>query len=440
MKKVLILAYDFPPYVSVGGLRPYSWYKYLNELDVYPTVITRQWGNKYGNHLDYITPSQSDKILIEETKQGTIIRTPYKPNLANKIMLKYGDNKFKVLRKLISAFYELFQWVFNIGPKIQLYFATKEYLKNNKVDVIIATAEPFILFRYASKLSQEFNTPWIADYRDTWSSNKLRAPNLLLKIFYTFVENKYVKTADLITTVSGYLKNLIAQTLKVNLPSEIIINGFDDALPNKFRDITQSSKILNIALAGTIYKWHPIESVFNICSQFVNENKTIQLNFYGVNIEKELQDLLKTNFPILEKSVTFYPKIDNELLVKELSKSNIMLLFNDYFISGTKIYDYLAVKRKILFCFTNEQDAKVLKHKYYSSEDNKKFNNHLQEDIIKETNSGILIENTTHLKNVLQELYLEHNKNGFIECNSYDIEKYNRKLQVEKLARLIKNL
>ncbi len=32
MKKVLILAYDFPPYVSVGGLRPYSWYKYFKEF------------------------------------------------------------------------------------------------------------------------------------------------------------------------------------------------------------------------------------------------------------------------------------------------------------------------------------------------------------------------------------------------------------------------
>jgi len=28
-KKVLILAYDFPPYVSVGGMRPYNWYRYL---------------------------------------------------------------------------------------------------------------------------------------------------------------------------------------------------------------------------------------------------------------------------------------------------------------------------------------------------------------------------------------------------------------------------
>ena len=54
MKKVLILAYDFPPYVSVGGLRPYSWYKYFKEFGLYPVIVTRQWDNQYGNHLDYI--------------------------------------------------------------------------------------------------------------------------------------------------------------------------------------------------------------------------------------------------------------------------------------------------------------------------------------------------------------------------------------------------
>ena len=52
MKKVLILAYDFPPYVSVGGMRPYNWYRYLKEFDVEPVVITRQWENKHGNQLD----------------------------------------------------------------------------------------------------------------------------------------------------------------------------------------------------------------------------------------------------------------------------------------------------------------------------------------------------------------------------------------------------
>ena len=68
MKKVLILAYDFPPYVSVGGLRPYNWYKHLKEFGVEPIVVTRQWGNVHGNHLDYISAGESEESIIENTE------------------------------------------------------------------------------------------------------------------------------------------------------------------------------------------------------------------------------------------------------------------------------------------------------------------------------------------------------------------------------------
>ena len=111
MKKILILAYDFPPYVSVGGLRPYSWYKYLHEYGVHPVVITRQWSNKYGNYMDYIAPGESDNTIVELLNESTLIKTPYRPNLANKLMIKYGESKFKFIRKLISGFYEISQFI-----------------------------------------------------------------------------------------------------------------------------------------------------------------------------------------------------------------------------------------------------------------------------------------------------------------------------------------
>ena len=103
MKKILILAYDFPPYVSVGGLRPYSWYKFLNGFDIEPIVITRQWANEFGNHLDYVSKSKIQTTTYEKTELGTIIRTPYRPNFANRLLIKYGDYKFVFIRKAITG-------------------------------------------------------------------------------------------------------------------------------------------------------------------------------------------------------------------------------------------------------------------------------------------------------------------------------------------------
>jgi hypothetical protein len=79
-------------------------------------------------------------------------------------MLKYGEKKYRFLRKSISAFYEFGQFIRLFGPKAGIFKEAESYLKNNKVDAIIASGDPFVLFYYASKLSKEFNIPWIADY------------------------------------------------------------------------------------------------------------------------------------------------------------------------------------------------------------------------------------------------------------------------------------
>ena len=52
-KKILILCNDFPPVNSIGADRPYSWYKYFHEFNLYPIVITKNWQNEYMNIYTY---------------------------------------------------------------------------------------------------------------------------------------------------------------------------------------------------------------------------------------------------------------------------------------------------------------------------------------------------------------------------------------------------
>ena len=248
MKRLLILAYDFPPYVSVGGLRPYAWYRYLKEYGVEPIVVTRQWENKYGNELDYIAPGESNETIVEATEYGTIIRTPYKPNLANRIMLKYGRSKFALIRKMVTAWYEFMQFLFFVGPKSGLYRGAKEYLKQNKVDAIIATGEPFVLFKYASALSKKYGIPWVADYRDPWSQNKNRS-NYLRK-WTVFNEKKFLSNAECVTTVDEFFHKQIETN--VHKQFYIIPNGYNPDAINAVADIEQGHVIMRIAFVGTI--------------------------------------------------------------------------------------------------------------------------------------------------------------------------------------------
>ena len=441
MKKVLILAYDFPPYVSVGAMRPYSWLLYFKEFGLYPIVITRQWDNSYGNELDYIAPSASSEALLIEEDYGTIIRTPYFPNISNKLLLKYGKNKFVLLRKCISFFYEIAQFFFFIGPKSQIYFCAEEYLQKNEVSCIIATGEPFVLFKYADALSEKFKIPWVADYRDPWAQDKSRGDNIFRFKYDSFLEKKFVSKASLITTVSDFFESQI----KINLSNStffICPNGFESSRIDEIKSIEQNNSVLSIGFVGTVYKWHPMELVLKTVSNFLKSypEKRIRLRFYGTNINDDDLSSYFNKYPKLKEKIELFPKLQNTDLLKKMAEDNVLLLFNYYAYMGTKIYDYLAVKRQILFCFKGDYEAEALKEKYYNMNNKEESSANLQEELILKTNSGIIVNNSEHLYKILNKVYEEFELNGMVKCNSINIEDYSRKKQVEYLSKKITSL
>lgn len=439
VKKVLILAYDFPPYVSVGGLRPYNWYRHLKEFETEPIVITRQWGNTYGNSLDYIAEGSSHELITETNEFGTVLRTPYFPNLSNRLLLKYGEKRFRFIRKAISGYFEFCQFLFPIGPKVQLYKAAKEYLKTNKVDVIIATGDPFVLFSYASKLGKQFNTPWIADYRDPWSQSFSAKKGFFQRKFDLFFEKRIVSTAFQINTVDELFKLKLNQLFPTKL-IEIFPNGFDAREMKKVESIPQSSDFLTFSFIGTIYLWHPINVLLEDFSLFAEKNpeKKFCLKFYGVNNAPIIRELVNTQFKQLESHLEIVPKLPNGELLEQLAKDNVLLLFNYFQFTGTKIYDYLGLKRKILLCYEHSEEAEILKQQYYFHSIETDITPQIE--IINKTNSGVIVRDSEHLLEVLEELYAEFQETGQIACDSVGVENYSRKIQVEKLAELIKSI
>jgi glycosyltransferase involved in cell wall biosynthesis len=437
MIKVVILAYDFPPYVSVGGLRPYSWYKYLKNHNIYPVVITRQWNNMHGGILDYVSPSESYKTQVEITEFGTIVKASYRPNLSNKLLLKYGESRYKIIRKIITAFFEFGQYLFLIGPKSSLYFAAKNYLNANNADILVATGVPFVLFKYAHKLSKNNNIPWIADYRDPWSFNKNRNGNYMFQMWNAFFEKKYIKSAHSIVTVSSFLQKNIVQFVS-DKSFCVIPNGYDPEAIESANEIQQRNDLLSIIFVGTIYKWHPVESFLSVCNDFITKNieARFQLGFYGINDEIRIMNILKS-YPNLVPHIIIYPKFSNVQLLQKIASENVFLLFNHYSYMGTKIYDYIALKRKILFCYSDDCNANMLKRKYFKIDESNSENTHLQADLLNKTNSGIIVRDAAHLQIVLQDLYAEFKLKGSIECKPIATEHLSRKIQVQKFAEII---
>ncbi len=439
MKKILILAYDFPPYISVGALRPNAWFKYFSEFGFHPIVVTRQWDNKFGDYRDYIAPSTSKRAVIEDKEKGTIIRAPYFPNWSNRLILKKGEHKWRLLRKSYSALIEYGQFVSPVGPKRPIYIAARDFLKREKVDLILATGDPFIMFHYANLLSKKYSIPWVADYRDPWTLNSDEKKFWFEKKVQGFLERKIVSNALAISTVSEFVKFKIEKIVRPELmPFVILPNGFDDEAIDKVKNIRQTRSELTISLVGSLYEWHPYEHFLATCAQFLEQKKqNIKFKFYGTNRKSELEYIVQDKFPILKNHIEIIGKMPNDQLLSELAKDNVMLLFNYYSYMGTKIFDYLGIKRKILLCFTDDLVSNQLKEKYYKVKENKNYSSNLQADLLELTKAGLSIRNSTDLLQILNELVNEFQTTSEIKCDAINTENYSRRNYVQVLANFL---
>jgi hypothetical protein len=205
--------------------------------------------------------------------------------------------------------------------------------------------------------------------------------------------------------------------------------------------LPQNNKVLSLAFVGTIYNWHPWKSFLIQFSKVVEASEIpMQLNFYGINIAYKITDFIKDFPEKTKRSIHISPRMANHELLEQLAKNSIMVLFNDYSIIGTKIYDYLGIQREIILCYSNDKGAKELKEKYYSLKGIEGLSTHLQEDLLKLTNGGTVIENEDELPEVLFNYIEEFTKNGKIACRSEGVENYSRTLQIQKLAAIIKTI
>jgi hypothetical protein len=162
-----------------------------------------------------------------------------------------------------------------------------------------------------------------------------------------------------------------------------------------------------------------------------------EITFYGVNKADEIKTWVAQHIPEMKDRFVFCRKIDNDQLLSKLTGHNVLLLFNDYSFSGTKIYDYLAVKRRILLCYTKDKDAMMLKEKYYQMKAKKRFSDNPQEEIIDYTKSGYAVENAQQLCDTLIALHQELMEKKHLACHSVNLEDFSRKKQVERLANIL---
>ena len=424
-KKIVILAYDFPPYLSIGAMRPYSWYKYLDKNEWEVSVVTRNWDSEIINAIDYVKPSKNQKLAIDVTEEGIIYRLPFKPNLRDKIILKYGLDRFAIIRKLLTLFYNYGKHLSDCFDNTANFFKeTDKLFKENNFDLIIASGEPFILFKYANKLSRKHHTPWVADYRDGWTTNQedktLSFQEKVMLNFYKRKEASYLKNVKLITTASPSYKIKLSSIFP-SKKIEVIFNGYF----TKYQPKTNITKheVFTMAYVGTLYPHQQLEMFLEGFSQFIKENKLssndVQVLFYGMQFYPEQIQRVKDFSLDLNQYFKFTERLSYKELLLNLNESDLLLLLTKRNINwlNAKIFDYIAANKRVLLV---ENDKGIL------------------EQILNEVgNSSYFCDTAIEVKDSLSDAYKEFQLNGYLKNTNSESNQYSREKQAEKLSTIL---
>lgn len=428
--KILVITYDFHPNSTVASFRSLSWLKYFKEFGIEPIILThsKNFKKEDPNYL---------KDSIHQDKCGQVFYT----HLQNSFIDKHeNSNKlfFVFLRKLYSFFSILFQFNIRFNQYNAYLKKGSEILDSIDIDLILVTGGPFPLFKVANNLSSSYKIPWICDFRDTWSLSKSRNRNILFKIINKYQESKAINSASDIITVSDYLKQIFEKEWKKEVHT--IRNGYNDwNFTDKVFQVQSNSQpgTIKIVYSGTIYPHHPIKEIISQIVHLNQQGYNVNLDFIGIGIQQELRiKSMLTNFK-LEGKIKFIDRMPNEELILIIRTYDFALLFNEYNISGTKIYEYLALKIPILFCFLN---VKYLEDKDFIFKDkiNSNISNWPQVQMIQSCNSGMLINDEGDFQKAIID-FINESENLKKKFTFEGVEKYSRYEQVKLLAQIVKN-
>lgn len=363
MRKVLIITYYWPPAGGPGVQRWLKFAKYLREFDIEPIIYTP-------SNPDYpITDSALEVEVPDGLKiyQRPIIE-PYRFagwfSRKNTDRIRSGiipDKRQSVMdRFLLWIRGNLFipdarrLWV---NPSVRYL---RKLIVQEQPAVIITTGPPHSLHLIGLRLKKYFKIPWLADFRDPWTSigyhDQLKL-SAFAKRKHLKLEQEVLNAADVIVVTSETTRKEFEGLTQQ--PITVITNGYDTGYENP----ESLDKQFTISHIGSLLSKRNPENLWKVLGELIQENpvfrERLSLQLIGVVGREVLESIdtygLKAHTRVIEyvphdKAVQ-YQKQAQVLLLAEINAPETRGI-----IPG-KLFEYLAAKRPILAIGPEEWEA-----------------------------------------------------------------------------------
>lgn len=355
-KRVLLVAYAFPPIGGPGVQRSLKFAKYLRKCGWAPLVLTVGW-----------TPwNFNDESLLEEISEEIDILRIDDIDPKN-INIDTINQIIPIYKELINNDIIFQEYIKSIGgnisflPEYQALWANKvinninDYVNLDEIDLIYTSADPNADNIIGYYLKKKYNKPWVADFRDAWTQNPYTGydKNGLKYRVECEMEKTLVKFADYLITVSEEVSQDFIRRLNLDdRYVKTISNGYDE---NDFNHIVLSEgnkEYFTIAHNGLFYqKRSPItflSAIKNILDKKLIPKEKLKVYFTRKDKWYKLVEELG-----LDEVVQFTGYKPHRESIELANHSNLLLLIvgsgdeNKGIYTG-KIYEYLRLCKPIL--------------------------------------------------------------------------------------------
>ncbi|MEE9448701.1 MAG: glycosyltransferase [Ignavibacteriaceae bacterium] len=386
-KKVLFIAYLFPPVGGGGVQRSSKFVKYLPEFEWQPLVLTVK--EPYDFYRD-------DSLMNDLGKDIKVYRTlsiePMKwvrkilKRRSKRIIEQKEESKHTVRKSLKPGFLVKLKTYLLIPDNEILWLPFAVWrgwrvIRKERPAIIYSTASPFTDNLIALILSKISKIPWVADFRDLWVDR----PNFPKNKFRLFIDRKLekmvIKNANHIVTVTSVMAERFKELYPgINYTS--ITNGYDE---DDFKNIEVQmppAEEFRITYTGIMNEQQNPGRIFraisNLLKQRADFQKKIKLRFIGqLDNPGDFENINYFRQIGLDQYSELIEYQPHHHAIAEMRQSTILLLLigeyphSESVLTG-KIFEYVRAGRPILAAVPPSG---------------------LAAEVIRNTNSGLVVSN-----------------------------------------------
>ncbi len=359
-RKVLVIAYYFPPMGLSGVQRTLKFVKYFPAFGWQPTVLTVEPKGYIARDETLLNDTRSPEIRIVRTGAAGPSRLFARKDLV--------DLPPEWSRKLLSRLSDTFFIPDNkIGWKGKAVAKALELHRATPFDIVFSTAPPFTSHLIGRKIKQKINRPLVIDYRDPWVDYPFKFyPTPIHKWLNIRLEKKALRASSHVVTTNRRVKELLISRYRFLTyhDIDIITQGFDpedfkahvtgdeSGMPGGAKGAGTHTPKMKVTYAGVFWEDRVPDYFLRGLHELLKEKPRLRGRIEAVFVGNFREENLKLVARLgLQDSVRILGYLSHPECVRELCTSDILwMIVGDDMGSPGKTYEYIGARKPILGC------------------------------------------------------------------------------------------